>query len=227
MDLVIARCKEKIDWIYQTTNPVYLYDKNTKEILDVPPHWCYERLPNVGRESHTYLHHIITNYYSLSPVTAFLQGNPFDHCPYVSQMMNLDINDIGQMIRRNHSSCWVEEHFIGLGQAYYPESESIAWKELRTTLQMCIDYLGIDPSHKWQFVAGANFIVSKLAIIRWPLRFYVQLYDWHEKYEVLPWALEILWGLIFGTHPEMDVLGNFYKIHPECWTKPATKKLFL
>ncbi|MGL1148113.1 hypothetical protein ACSTLH_00765, partial [Vibrio parahaemolyticus] len=37
-------------------------------------------LPNVGREAHTWIHHIIERYETLSPYTLFLQGNPLDHC---------------------------------------------------------------------------------------------------------------------------------------------------
>ena len=35
----------------------------------------FERLPNVGREAHTYLHYIVTQYDSLAPYTAFSQGS--------------------------------------------------------------------------------------------------------------------------------------------------------
>jgi hypothetical protein len=41
-------------------------------------------LPNVGRESHTYLSHVIAEYNSLPDRMIFVQGNPFDHirgCP--------------------------------------------------------------------------------------------------------------------------------------------------
>jgi hypothetical protein len=38
-----------------------------------------QRLPNVGRESHTYLHHIITNYESLPELLLFLPGNSLTH----------------------------------------------------------------------------------------------------------------------------------------------------
>lgn len=41
-----------------------------------------KRLLNVGRESDTYLHHIVSNYENgLADVTIFCQGDPFDHSP--------------------------------------------------------------------------------------------------------------------------------------------------
>ena len=46
-------------------------------------------LENVGRESHTYLTHIIRNYDNLCDHTVFVQGNPFEHC---------DINHIVKLL---------------------------------------------------------------------------------------------------------------------------------
>lgn len=40
-----------------------------------------ESLPNLGREAHTYLHHIVQHYDQLATVTVFCQGHPFDHAP--------------------------------------------------------------------------------------------------------------------------------------------------
>lgn len=38
-------------------------------------------LPNVGRESHTYLQHIVATYPNFPGATLFVQGNPFPHLP--------------------------------------------------------------------------------------------------------------------------------------------------
>lgn len=83
-DLVIARYGENLDWL-NTVNlsklrRIYIYNKNkmdykinitnptNKAILHII------NIPNVGRESHTYLHHIITNYDDLSDNVIFTQG---------------------------------------------------------------------------------------------------------------------------------------------------------
>ena len=70
---VVAKYKENIDWTKNLDN-VIIYDKNNST------------LPNVGRESHTYIHHIITNWENLADITVFLQGHPHDH----TNKMNLD-----------------------------------------------------------------------------------------------------------------------------------------
>jgi hypothetical protein len=38
-------------------------------------------LPNVGREAHTYLHHLVERYDDLAEWSLFTQGFPFDHVP--------------------------------------------------------------------------------------------------------------------------------------------------
>ena len=51
--------------------------------------WCHthchqvrqELLPNVGRETHSYLTYIVEHYDSLPPAIVFTQGDPFPHNP--------------------------------------------------------------------------------------------------------------------------------------------------
>jgi hypothetical protein len=74
-ELVIARYNEDISWLKNVKNKkITVYNKgidniNIKSI----------KLPNVGRESHTYLTHIINNYDNLADTTIFCQGDPFFH----------------------------------------------------------------------------------------------------------------------------------------------------
>jgi len=68
--LIISRYRENIDWInYNDFDKVLIYNKGdnlTKDnVID---------LPNVGRESHTWLHHIVENYNNLYENNIFLQG---------------------------------------------------------------------------------------------------------------------------------------------------------
>jgi len=77
MDIVIARYNEAIEWIRQIPSPykVYMYNKG------VPLEGSIQ-LENIGRESHTYLTHIVRNYDQLAEFTIFTQANPFDHVKY-------------------------------------------------------------------------------------------------------------------------------------------------
>lgn len=71
---VVARYNENVDWLHTEKDHCIIYNKGEKlnienEIL----------LPNVGRESETYLHYIITNYDNLPDIIIFTQAMIEDH----------------------------------------------------------------------------------------------------------------------------------------------------
>ncbi len=68
IELVVARFNEDLRWL-----------KRVPPDIRVTVYHKGKELPNVGREAHTYLHHIVTRYDDLAPVTVFCQGKPFDH----------------------------------------------------------------------------------------------------------------------------------------------------
>jgi len=76
VELVVARYGENLNWLRRVPSAIRqtVYDKN-------PDSWAPASipLPNVGREAHSYLHHITTRYDDLSEVSVFCQGHPFDH----------------------------------------------------------------------------------------------------------------------------------------------------
>jgi len=79
VNIVISRYNEDVTWVNETPflkYPVFLYNKGTNSNYGkVQNLKHYEELMNVGRESHTYLYHIIKNYDNLSDITVFLQGS--------------------------------------------------------------------------------------------------------------------------------------------------------
>lgn len=83
--IVIARYNESLEWIDKCLTPiqkrsVWIYNKGDDEIsvVGVPSNQI-QRLPNVGREAHTYLTHVLRHWDKLPSQLWFLQGNPFDH----------------------------------------------------------------------------------------------------------------------------------------------------
>lgn len=77
---VVARYREDLGWLAELALPCVVYNKGPE--LDpalLPPGTRVETLPNVGREGHTFLTHILAAYGSLPRHTVFLQGNPFAH----------------------------------------------------------------------------------------------------------------------------------------------------
>ena len=88
-EIVVARYTEPMEWARKYQDVVTVYEKHeggdaaTEPIEDgLVPCSRRERLPNVGREAHTYLHHIITNYDSLARNTLFTQCGIEEHDAY-------------------------------------------------------------------------------------------------------------------------------------------------
>lgn len=71
--VIIARFAEDVSWVPQLGLDCVIYDKQG-DLRDNAI-----QLENIGREAHTYLSHIITNYDRLAAYNVFLQGSPFDH----------------------------------------------------------------------------------------------------------------------------------------------------
>jgi hypothetical protein len=77
-EIVIARYNENLDWIKLLPNDIKItiYNKGKNDI-----EYPFIPLKNIGRESHTYLYHIIMNYNNLADTTIFCQGGSIFHSP--------------------------------------------------------------------------------------------------------------------------------------------------
>ena len=76
--IVVSRYAEDVAWLRAMPGTeVTIYDKGGpgNELAHVPANARRVPLPNVGREGHTYLHHIITQYDNLADVTVFLPAS--------------------------------------------------------------------------------------------------------------------------------------------------------
>jgi len=90
-ELVVAHYNENLDWL----NFIKENFPDVKITVYTKGKTSWDgalKLENVGRESHTYLTHIIENYDNLSQFTTFIQGNPFEHCgiDHVINMLTVD-----------------------------------------------------------------------------------------------------------------------------------------
>jgi len=78
IEIVIARYEEDISWAKIFPENFYsrmiIYNKGGEAQFDLPKSEV-NTLPNYGRESHTYLSHVIDNYDNLGDITLFLPGS--------------------------------------------------------------------------------------------------------------------------------------------------------
>lgn len=105
VEIVIAKYKEDLSWITNLNDPVTIYDKSEEPINNSIP------LKNLGRESQTYVHHILSKYDALAPITVFLQGNPHDHITSIETLID-EAKEHG--ISQN-----AKEHSVGGNSAYH------------------------------------------------------------------------------------------------------------
>jgi hypothetical protein len=86
-EIVVARYNENLDWLKKIKKSkdikITVYNKGLPDI-DIP----FIQLPNSGRESGTYLYHIINNYDKLADQTIFCQGDPIFHAPDLIELIN-------------------------------------------------------------------------------------------------------------------------------------------
>ena len=82
VQVCVARYNEKTNWLSQpefSGLSKIIYNKGPSQISTKTPADCViAELPNVGRECHTFLHHIVSNYDDLANVTIFLPGSCMD-----------------------------------------------------------------------------------------------------------------------------------------------------
>jgi hypothetical protein len=81
VEIVIANYEEDINWVNDIPSNMYnrisIYNKGKPKNYAslIKKGAKIHTLPNIGRESHTYLYHIIQNYDNLADVTIFLPGS--------------------------------------------------------------------------------------------------------------------------------------------------------
>lgn len=73
VNVIIARYREDVSWADELGYDYVVYDKGGNS------HSTARKLPNIGREAHTYFTHIVREYDHLAGMNIFLQGDPFDH----------------------------------------------------------------------------------------------------------------------------------------------------
>tara|TARA_B100000989_G_C19516628_1_gene461995 strand:+ start:1639 stop:2334 length:696 start_codon:yes stop_codon:yes gene_type:complete len=85
LGLIISRYSEDISWLEKFPDfKITIYNKGKE--LSNSKFYKIVNLPNVGRESHTWIYHIVKNYNNLEDVTIFFQGR---------------IDDLGCMVYSN------------------------------------------------------------------------------------------------------------------------------
>lgn len=171
--LVVAQYKENVEWTKHPALDDYVKSIIKKEV----------DIPNIGREPHTFLWQTLRLYRSIRPddEIAYVQGNPFDHCPDLIERLQTPIQKnyepLGKSIFESmgdgsphHRGLPVKEYYEKHFKKPFPEKVS--------------------------FTPGGQFRIKGEALLSRPYSFYEHLFEDCAEYQH-PWVLERLWGSIF------------------------------
>ena len=109
IEIVIAKYNENLDYLNNEPFSKYdqvVYDKGIY-LYDVSSNITYKKLKNVGRESHTYLHHIIENYENLADITIFLPGS----C--LNELKQWQTNKTMKLVESSQTTVFVSSELVG------------------------------------------------------------------------------------------------------------------
>jgi len=194
LDIVVAHYnsrefEECLKPFFQHTTIVY--DKSGTYPSAIP-------LKNEGRESDTYLHHIIENYDTLNDYTLFIQDDTDNHIQYNYQFYyktkevmekNIPFFQYETTWRKNGAIAKRLIHDGYLNLHTLPSPTSIK--------EFCTEF-GIVLAKSYTTELCAFFIASREILQKRPREFYVALREWLLKDPKRGFVMEHVWKLIFS-----------------------------
>ena len=171
MHLVVAHYKEDLAWL-----DALLATGHTADIYEKGEGTRGPQLPNVGRESGTWLHHIVTHYDNFPDYTCFMQGGGIDHAPKLLEDLQnpRDYADLGS---------WI----------YTSDAIGNPWRQDCPVCQFYEEFVGRPFPGVIDFCVGGQFMASRRALRSRPASWWLRLQERHDKHEFGPWTLERLW----------------------------------
>lgn len=202
-NLIIARYNEDLNWLKDWIKlfDIIVYNKGQDDIDKL---FYSVKLPNIGREAHTYLYHIVENYDNLGDNNVFLQGTIDNLGPNVYLNLNLYL----ETLKTSNYCANSIGHVCG---PYYNDIDFMADPMYRD--QVKSNFLRIsDIKFKDYILKYFNYLppcipmsmkgcfgVTKKAIQARPKQFYVDLLNSIPEYHTVEEAhfLERLWAFMF------------------------------
>jgi hypothetical protein len=188
--LVVAKYKENIDWAVNAGVPHTIYNKD-QECKDSR----FINLPNIGREAHTYLHYIVTNYHNLPDYVFFSEGNCLSNRPLetMEPIENLysEIKNFRGMPRVKPMGTRVVERIEGDQTCY----------ELNLNVVRVYEKLFKIEQTEFVYYIGGQLIVPRSRITFHSHNFYKHLYENISDVRGVgycAWTLERLWPYIYN-----------------------------
>ena len=195
VELVVARYTEDLSWLRKrpANLTVTVYDKSP----DVSSGDASIPLPNVGREAHTYLHHIVSRYDSLAEWTVFCQGKPFDHAFDFKKTLRKFADEpasIGPFRWLGHLIDTDDDRGDRLFRPW-SKNEDGRGLDMRGFHQALFD---TDGPEQYTFVLGAQFAVYRDVVRQRPQVFYEKALTVSTTFPDAAHCFERSWDRVFG-----------------------------
>lgn len=193
--IIIARYSESLSWmpdLWQSKQRVYVYNKGIDDI-EIWPSAVVKRIENVGRESHTYLYHIIEHYEDLTDVIYFTQANPFDHAPYFIDCVNATVGVVTPFTMLGSAVHTIRHQDVSKYEASYPGMQAGFIRNIQFLF-------GVDASFPLiKFTPGAIITVQRETIRARPKKFYEDALTLlsYDTNPIEGFSFERVWSLIF------------------------------
>lgn len=210
-EIVISSYKEDILWISNIgpENKIFIYNKGGYSNT-IP-------LPNVGREAHTYLHHICFQYGNFSDYIFFFQGNPFDHTRECLNIINSNKEIWNNNVQMYYDGYWGYAHNSSGTMWNLDESTQFKGQCLKCNIDGTPHHIGLPIKEVWdnifeseipdklEFIPGNQFNVHKDLIYNRPLSFWEKLYNMSKDIELFPWIFERITPYILNNNFKIKI----------------------
>lgn len=198
--LIVAKYKENTRWVKKVFQeiPTIIYNKYDKQAADYLPNipsFPVHRFDGVkhqktptGRESHTYLYHIIKHYHSLADINIFLQGNPIEIGSVAIDPLRVFFkNDF-----ENIQFAPLNFPLVICDKRGAPLHTGLPMERMFNRLfkTPCPDYF----AYAW----GAMFCVTKERIMQRSLNFYEEMMQMVYEEPLSGYVYERMWPAILG-----------------------------
>ncbi len=206
LEIVVARYKEALAWTQTLRRRLpcrlTIYDKGGDGLG--------EPLPNIGREAHTYLTHIVARYHALPETIVFLQGDPFHHLETGADAEALAVKLQTLLQRRAPFAglAWFKLKCDGLGRPHdlrdpAKEGRWAGWGKDIPVAETFRTLFAVEPPRQFLVSAPAGlFLARRERILARPPEFYrlalaLVEADPHDAKNT-GHAFERLWSVIFN-----------------------------
>jgi len=218
--IVIARSYEDLSWT-EKLDPKFQVVVYNKGLGDFGI-----KIKNVGRETDTYLHHIVENYGNLPEHLIFTQGEPFQHAPDFIEKINSISGNFQPLSTRYSEQEPPPDHFRDDGMydvdvyndvVWYIRHPIIQWNPIDTCYRQ---YKSIPPGEngfctfakeigvpfdkdtkKIKFFYSGIFYIHRDLILQYPKETYQKWLELNRKHYSYGYLFEKMWYYIFVQAP--------------------------